>query len=35
MNNKVQNFEVTIDDLKKKVLEIALDSKSTESLLNF
>ena len=35
MDNKIQKFEVTIDDFKKKVGEIAVDSKSLESFLSF
>ena len=35
MTNKVQNFEMIIDDFKKKVEEIAIDSKSLESFLSF
>ena len=35
MTNKVQNFEMIIDDFKKKVEEIAIDSKRLESFLSF
>ena len=34
MDNKVHNFEVTIDDFQKNVEEIAVDSKKIESFSN-
>ena len=34
MDNKVHNFEVTIDDFQKNVVEIAVDSKKIESFSN-
>ena len=35
MDNKVENFDMTIDDLEKKVQKITVDSKSIESFLTF